>query len=441
VATFGRLTLTQAGKYTISAADGKLPSIKTMSFTVTPDLATSQLKAVLVPQGTSVVGKALSPSLMVDVVDQFGNVITSDHSAATISIVTGPLNGTISGLTTVNAVGGVLTFKNLALPVTGDYTLQVMDSTLEVLTPVVVMETLSPGVTTVGGLPATTTKNFGQSVGLTATFKSTAPTTVPFTGAATLVDNASNVMGTATLTSAGAAKFNLTDLTPGTYTCSVSYPGDGSHTAINSAAFKIQINPAATTMFIATSTNAPVVGQTFTIATQVNSTTAPDSVPTGTISFYDGSTLIGTSPVDENSRASLTLTAAGVGRHSYRAIYSGDGTFKGSVSPALARNINRDAISIAFTSSVAGPLSANQTFNLNVHVAVLAPGVAELNGTPITIKDNGKELAMIDLDDNGDSAYTEVSFSAPGIHNLTASYGGDADLSAVSSSILKLVVQ
>jgi hypothetical protein len=86
-------------------------------------------------------------------------------------------------------------------------------------------------------------------------------------------------------------------------------------------------------------------------------------------------------------------------------------------------------------------LSVNQTFNLTVHVTVLAPGTAELIGTPITIKDNGKELAMIDLDDQGESSFTGVSFSAPGMHTLTAIYGGDPDLSAASSFAMKLVVQ
>ncbi len=47
---------------------------------------------------------------------------------------------------------------------------------------------------------------------------------------------------------------------------------------------------------------------------------------TGTVSFYDGTTLLGTAPVTGNT-ASLTVSTLGVGTHTITAVYSGDANF------------------------------------------------------------------------------------------------------------------
>ena len=47
---------------------------------------------------------------------------------------------------------------------------------------------------------------------------------------------------------------------------------------------------------------------------------------TGTVSFYDGTTLLGTAPVTGNT-ASLTISTLGVGTHAISAVYSGDANF------------------------------------------------------------------------------------------------------------------
>jgi Bacterial Ig-like domain (group 3) len=190
---------------------------------------------------------------------------------------------------------------------------------------------------------------------------------------------------------------------------------------------------------LSSSSSAPVLGQTLVLTAQVDSKGAVVA-PTGTVNFYDGANLIGSGTLDGNSMASMTLSASVLGKHAYKAIYSGDGDFKASASPTLARAINRDAISIALTPSGAGPFAVNQTFNLNVHVAIVAPGSGDLVGFPITIKDNGKVLGMIDLDDNGNSSIMQFAYTASGTHSLTAIYGGDANTLPATSPVLKLVV-
>ena len=134
------------------------------------------------------------------------------------------------------------------------------------------------------------------------------------------------------------------------------------------------------------------------------------------------------------------MTPAIAGRHAYKAVYSGDGNFKTSASPALSRTVARDQTSIVLLPTLASPIAQNQTFNLTLHVALLAPGVSVLTGNLVTVKDNGKILTTLPLDSSGDAAVIGLSYSAPGAHTLSAIYAGDADTLGATSTLVKLTI-
>ena len=97
-----------------------------------------------------------------------------------------------------------------------------------------------------------------------------------------------------------------------------------------------------------TSARSPV---TFT-ANVVNEDEAHDA-GAGIVSFYDGTTLLGTSTLDETGIAELTVTDLGVGDHEITATYNGyqvaGGTVLTSSSEALTQTVNIANQSIAFT--------------------------------------------------------------------------------------------
>ena len=62
-------------------------------------------------------GVADSPSITVEVEDQFGNIVTSDSSNVTLAVASGP--GSLSGTVTVAASGGIATFSNIILDSAG----------------------------------------------------------------------------------------------------------------------------------------------------------------------------------------------------------------------------------------------------------------------------------------------------------------------------------
>ncbi len=125
VATFSNLILDKAAKYTLKATDGTLTSATTASFTVTPAAAS---KLVLVKSPTSATaGKAISPALVVDIEDAFGNIATTNTSTVKFTATGG---SALTGTSSVAAKAGVATFSNLILDKAAKYTLKATDGTL-----------------------------------------------------------------------------------------------------------------------------------------------------------------------------------------------------------------------------------------------------------------------------------------------------------------------
>jgi hypothetical protein len=128
VATFSGVLLTKAGAHTIKAADGSLTSATSKSFTITAAAAAKLVLAAALP-ATVTAGKAISPAVVVDVEDQFGNIVTTNTSTVKFSIASGPTGGTLTGTASVAAKAGVATFSNLLITKAGSYIIQATDGT------------------------------------------------------------------------------------------------------------------------------------------------------------------------------------------------------------------------------------------------------------------------------------------------------------------------
>jgi hypothetical protein len=126
VATFSNLSLKTAGSYTLKVVDGSLVGTTSSSFSVAA-AAASQLIFVQQPSSATA-GRVISPAVAVELEDQFGNVASTDTSDVTLAVATGL--SSLSGTTTVAAVNGVATFKNLSITTSGTYTLNATDGSL-----------------------------------------------------------------------------------------------------------------------------------------------------------------------------------------------------------------------------------------------------------------------------------------------------------------------
>src|SRR5439155_1166136 len=86
-----------------------------------------------------------------------------------------------------------------------------------------------------------------------------------------------------------------------------------------------EIGPAGTTTAVASSQNPSVFGQSVTFTATVSPVAPGAGTRTGTVTFYDGVTSLGTGSVGISGNATFSTAALSVGSHSITATYGGDG--------------------------------------------------------------------------------------------------------------------
>lgn len=158
-----------------------------------------------------------------------------------------------------------------------------------------------------------------------------------------------------------------TCLTPGTYTFSAIYNGDGISYGPSGASNTVTItvikgNPSVSLSVIPTQ----VTGTPFLVSASVVTPPLGTIVPTGTVQFFDGTTALG-SPVTVNGTggAAMNVTLNTGGNHSITAQYFGDTTYNQATSPATVVNVgapfNFTAASAAQTIAAGGTATYNLT--------------------------------------------------------------------------------
>jgi hypothetical protein len=97
------------------------------------------------------------------------------------------------------------------------------------------------------------------------------------------------------------------------------------------------VNRAPTHTKINSSASPSVVGQAVTLTATV---TSPVGTPGGSVVFYDGTTQLGTAPLDATGQATLTTKSFSAAHHSLTAYYVGDTNFAPANSPVLDQLVN-----------------------------------------------------------------------------------------------------
>jgi hypothetical protein len=174
---------------------------------------------------------------------------------------------------------------------------------------------------------------FGQPVALTATV--TAANGVP-TGTVTFLDG-DTPLGEVALDPNGQATLIL-PLGVGVHSLRASFAGIAPFTGSTSDALSLTISKAATTTGLSVDLSLLSCGIVYLTATIAP--VAPGAgVPTGIVTFFDGTKVVGTAVVDKNGQATLVLDSLAKGTHTLTAAYGGDGNFLDSVSDPLTITI------------------------------------------------------------------------------------------------------
>ena len=174
---------------------------------------------------------------------------------------------------------------------------------------------------------------YGQSVTLTATVTSAAPSTP--TGTVTFKNGTASI-GSATLNASGVATLTKANPPAGSLSITAIYNGDSETAKSTSSALTQTVNQATTATALSSSRNPSTQGQLVKFTATV---TSPTTTPTSAVTFMDGSNVLGTVNL-AGGKASYSTSALTTGSHSITGVYSGTANITGSTSATLAQTVN-----------------------------------------------------------------------------------------------------
>ncbi len=289
----------------------------------------------------------------------------------------------------------------------------------------------APTTTTVS--TSTATAVFGQIETVTATVNSQAGTPV----GTVFFHDGDTLVGSAPLDASGRASIPVS-LGIGAHALTASFFGTTGFADSTSAAASVTVNPDATRLALTSSVNPAVTGQAVTFTATASAVAPGGGSPTGTITFKDGNTILGTVAIQSGGKATLTTSFAATGGHAITATYSGSLAFVTS-STALTEQVNTPPTHKATTTSLlasANPIAVGQlvTFTTTVHDPL---GTATPTGT-VTYWVGNTVVARVTLDANG-QARIRGSFSIAGRFTIRAVYSGDANFAGSEQSLIEQV--
>lgn len=253
---------------------------------------------------------------------------------------------------------------------------------------------------------------YGQSVTFTATVTVTPPGSGTPTGNVTFFDGAT-MLGTGNLNGGGQATLVSTTLDVAAHSITAQYSGDADFASSTSAALNQVVNQAATATALVSDINPSVFGQSVTLTATVTVGAPGAGTPTGTITFKDGASTLGTGTL-AGSIATLSTSTLGVGTHSITATYPGDANFQSSISSSLSQVVNQASQTITYTSTApAAAIVGGATY------VVTATGGA--SGNPVTFTIDASASAVCSI------AGATVSFTSVGTCVIDANQTGNTN--------------
>jgi hypothetical protein len=172
------------------------------------------------------------------------------------------------------------------------------------------------------------------------------------------------------------APLSTAALAPGTHSITVAYAATPDFNASTSAKLSQVVTAtdtaSPTAVMISSSANPATSGQTITLTANVVPVNPSQNSLTGTVSFFDGTALLGTAPLSSSGLATITTSALTVGTHAITARFAGGGVAAPSQSSAFNQVINNSAFPtpVSFIIGVnSTTISTGQTTNLLVKVS------------------------------------------------------------------------
>ena len=274
--------------------------------------------------------------------------------------------------------------------------------------------------------------NGGANIHFTAkvTPSSSNATAGALTGTMIIKDGAA-ILGSGPIAADGSYTFDTSALTVASHSIVASFSGNTNYAVSSSSALNQRVILAATSVQLTSSSNTVVTGNNFTLTAVVGGNGA---IPTGLVTFYDGSTSLGTATLNSSGQASLSPGTLSSGNHHITASYAGDSADSGSVSAALTETISQATTAITLTSSN-NPAIAGTTLTF---IANLTSNGSIPAGS-ILLRDGSTTIGNAVISATGSAQFT-LSTLSPQSHSLTAYFAGDTNhLASTSVAVIQVV--
>lgn len=415
---------------------GTVNTVALTSGTLAPGAATGILNAGNLAFTGGTFNAGLASTVNYSQANVTGTVTLGSNTILTLSPTFTPSSGntfTIINNDGTDAISG--TFKGLAegakVTVSGiDYTISYKGGTGN---DVVLTAQSSLIGTTTSVVTSVSPSVYGQAVTFIATVTQASGSTIP-SGTVTFT-NGATTLGSGTLDSSGKASISLSSLAVGgPYTITASYVASGSFTA-SSGTINQTVNKATTTSTVSATPNPSVYGQSVTFTATVSTVAPGVGSPSGTFSFFDGSTNLGSGIITAGV-ATLTTSSLSTGTHAIIVQYNGDGNFNGSTSSAITQTVDKASTSTLLTSGL-NPSTFGQSVTFTATVSVVSPGVGTPAGTVNFF--NGATLLGSGTLSANEATFTTSSITA-GTNGIIAVYAGDTNFTTSTSNNLSQIV-
>lgn len=373
-------------------------------------------------------------------------VTVTDTAGSGVGVPTGPITVTLSGTSasytaTLVPAGTSSSSATFTLPATqpGTLTLSITCmasadfSCFSPLTTTVTIAKASPTIT-ISYTP--TTPVSGASITLNAAVSTVGTAPAP-TGAVTFYDNGTTLNAGQLLD--GATTTTGIIPTTSTHNISATYAGDSNYLSVSTTAGSSSNGTINTSLTLTSSSAIVTAGQSITLTASLMPASTGPAIPTGTVTFFDNATVIGTSNLVNGTVATLAVSSLSAStNHTLTAVYSGDGYYAGSTSNLLSLGFSSNGNT---TSTVLAFAPANPVHGTKVHVTVAVTGTS---GGPIptgtvTVTNAVTGTLLQGALVNGNFVAGTASLQG-GTYSFTASYSGDSTYNPSTSAAVSVVV-
>lgn len=191
---------------------------------------------------------------------------------------------------------------------------------------------------------------------------------------------------------------------------------------------------------MASSANPSNSGQSVTFTVTVTPPSGDSLEPGGTVTFYDGSTALGSGSVNSSGQAAYTTSSLAGGSHSITAQYGGDSSFNSATSSALTQTVNAPPTATVTLTSSSSTAEAGQTVTFTTTVS------GNRSTTPtgnVSFYDGSTLLKTVSLSSviavGAAQATYSTSTLSVGTHTIKAVYSGDTTYPTNSATLTQTV--